>query len=201
MPGHVKINVGSSGEISAANPLPVSGSFGAGDNNIGNVDIVSIAAGEMVIGLISTSDTVISLTPVCDTSVYAIGDVLFDTTALASVGRVSGGVVVLETVTVLDEDDQAAAQIDLYFLDANNSLGTFNIAPAITDANARSIVGQVSIESSLFKDLGASKFACKPAIGLMMQLNASTSLWVAAVTQGTPTQTASGLKLKFGFLR
>lgn len=169
--------------------------------DIGDVDVTSISAGENHIGQIGTDDTVIDVTCSLDTSAYTSGDVLFDTQSVSSVGRVNAGVVVLQSIFVLDEDDQGAA-IDIYFLDANNSLGTENGAPNISDANARSILGYVSISSADYKDLGGCKMLTKTGIGLVMKLGAGvTTLYIAGVTGGTPTHTASGLRLKLGFLR
>lgn len=145
---------------------------------------------------------ILDVTPTCDTSAYTAGDVLFDTVTCGTVGRVNGGTVVLESVTVLDEDDQATAVMDLYFLDSNVSLGTFNVAPAITDANARKLLGYVSIAAADWKDLGGSKIATIRGLNLAMKCDAASQIiYVAGVTAGTPTQTASGIKLKLAFRR
>ena len=159
----------------------------------------ALPAGTAHVGQVNTPGDAINGTPVCDTLIYAAGDVLFDTTAIAGAVRTSGGRAELVSVTVLDEDDQAAAVMDLYFLRSNVSLGTFNVAPAITDANAREIQGYVSIAAADWKDLGGAKVACVKNIGLLLEPTTGTTLYVAGVTAGTPTQTASGLKLYFGF--
>lgn len=81
------------------------------------------------------------------------------------------------------------------------SLGTFNAAPAITDANARQIVGRVSIATGDYVDLGGARVATKTGLNLMMSAAAATKqLFLATITRGgTPTYTAAGLKLKLGF--
>jgi hypothetical protein len=143
---------------------------------------------------------VTGVTPVCDTSIYASGDLLFDSTAIAGVSGISGKPVKLTSIIVLDEDDNAAAGLDLYIVGANNTWGTVNSAPTITDALARDIQGHIAVASGDFKDIGGSKIACIENIGIICQpASGSTTLYVAGVTGGTPTQTASGLKLKFGF--
>lgn len=166
------------------------------------VDVVAaLPAGENHVGQIGTDDTVIDVTASLDTSAYTSGDVLFDTQSVSSVGRVNAGVVVLQSLFVLDEDDQGAA-MDIYFLDANNSLGTENSAPNISDANARNILGHVSIAAADYKDLGGCKILTQTGIGLVMKMGAgATTLYIAGVTGGTPTHTASGLRFKLGFLR
>lgn len=166
---------------------------------LGTVNVGTIAAGETHVGQVGTEGTIVTVTPTLDTSAYAAGDVLFDTTAIANAVRVSGGRAELVSIQVLDEDDQTAAVLDLYFLRSNVSLGTFNVAPAITDANAREILGYYSFASGDFKDLGGSKVATARNVGLILAPTTGTTLYVAGVTAGTPTQTASGIKLQFGF--
>src|SRR5262245_2507406 len=102
---------------------------------------------------------VLEVTPVCDVSAYTAGDVLFDSVECPGVFRMSGGTALLKSVTILDEDDNTAATLDLFFFRSNVSLGTFNAAPAITDVNAREIVGFVSFATTDWKDVGASKVA------------------------------------------
>jgi hypothetical protein len=144
--------------------------------------------------------TVLDLTPVLDTNIYADGDVLFDTIALASAFDYGAGVRTLQSVHILDEDDQGVA-LDLVFLDTLVSLGTFNAAPNISDANARKVLGWLHFATTDYIDLGGSRIAIKTGIALMLKAAAaSTSLFVAGITRGgTPTHTAAGLKLKLGF--
>ena len=175
------------------------GKLSANDGvDIGDVDVATIAAGETHIGQVGASDTVVTLTASLDTSAYADGDVLFDTQELTNAVRTSGGVVILQSITVLDKDDQGA-EMDLVFLDANTSLGTENAAVTIADADAEDILGIVNV--STYTDLVNSQIATVTGIGLEMKADASTSLWVAGITRGTPTYTAAGLIIKFAFLR
>lgn len=135
-----------------------------------------------------------------DTSIYASGDVLADTQVVTDYTSLFGasGAAVLTSLTVIDEDDQKAA-FDVYFLDANVTMGTENAAPSITDANARNILGFVSIATADYKDIGGVSIACIKNIWL--PANAPLGMWVAVVNgSGTPTYTASGVKLRLGFL-
>jgi hypothetical protein len=141
---------------------------------------------------------VVPLTPLLDTVQYADGDILFDTIVMASSFLSTTGVNRLDSVHVLDEDDQGVA-FDLVFVNALTSLGTFNVAPNISDANARNILGFCSVASGDYIDLGGCRIATVRNIGLDLTTGA-TNLWVAGITRGgTPTYTASGIKLKFGF--
>jgi hypothetical protein len=142
----------------------------------------------------------VSVTPVCDTSAYGAGDTLFDTTLITNATRVADGLARLDTIVVLDEDDQAAANMTLYFLDANVTLGTANAAPSISDANARNLLGYVTLASAAFLDVGGAKVACALNVNMIVKPATGTrNIYVAATTAGTPTQTASGIKLRFGF--
>lgn len=136
-----------------------------------------------------------------DTGIYADGDVLADTQVISGAARDNGGPCSLESVQVLDEDDQGVA-LDLLFLDANVSIGTENAAPSVTDANARNILGLISIAAADYKDLGASRIATVHSIGLVLKAaTGSRDLYIAAITRGgTPTYTASGIRLRLGFM-
>lgn len=151
---------------------------------------------------IRATDTVIDLTLSVDTDAYADGDVLADTQELADVAQVYGDTVVLQSLTVLDGADQAQA-MEFVFLDANKSLGTENSAPDITDANAASIIGCVSVSADDYTaDLTASQVATVKNIGLVLKLNDnSKDLYVGVLSGGTGTYAASDIKCKFGFLR
>lgn len=144
---------------------------------------------------------VVDLTLSLDTSAYADGDVLAATQEVASVTRENGGPALLESINLLDEDDNGTA-LDLVFFDANVALGTENSAPNISDANARNILGIVSIATGDYVDLGGARVALKRDLGLILKAaSGSRSIYVAAITRGgTPTYTASGIKIRFGFL-
>lgn len=168
----------------------------AGTQSIGNV---GLDAGENYIGEIGMPDTVITVTCVLDTNAYADGDVLFDTQEIANAVRVAGDSCILQSVHVLDEDDQGE-DFELIFFDANTSLGTVNVAPDITDSEARDIIGHFTFTND-YVDLGACQIRTDYGIGLELKTDGSTSLWVAGLSKGTGTYTNGGIKIKLGFLR
>lgn len=143
-----------------------------------------------------TFDVVLST----DTSAYVAGDVLADTQLLGTIMSASGQSRILYSVKLTDADDQGAA-LDLYFLSSSVSMGTENSAPSISDANAREILGFVSVAASDWKDLGGVRVA-NPTIPPIILTAAATSrdIYLAAITQGTPTHTASGLSVKVGVI-
>jgi hypothetical protein len=157
------------------------------------------AAGRL---LATPGGIVVSVTPTLDTAIYAADDLLFNPATISSAAFQAGGVSRLESILMLDEDDQGIA-MDLLFLDANTSLGTFNTAFAASDTLARAIVGRVNIATGDYVDCGGFRVAQKANLDIIVQQAASTAaLYVAGITRaGTPTYTASGLKFKFGFSR
>lgn len=141
----------------------------------------------------------VTLTP--DTSQVVDGDLAADTQVVTGAMRAPNYKGILQSVHALDEDDQGVA-IDLVWLDANVSLGTENSAVAITDANARSILGITRIGSGDWIDLGGSRSATLTGLGLVVKPATDTpNLYVAAIVRGTATYTAAGLKLRIGFLQ
>lgn len=158
---------------------------------------VALPAGENHVGNVTGKSAVLDFTLSLDTSgAYASGDVLADTQALSNAMRVNDGTGVAYSLVLNDKDDQGQA-LDLYFLSANNSLGTENSAPSISDANADAILGFVSITTSDWQDLGGCRIAFIPASRLGIGLKAGsgvTTIWLAAICRsGTPTYTASGI--------
>jgi hypothetical protein len=114
-----------------------------------------------------------------------------------------GETVKLQSILLLDGDDQNT-DIDLFFLNADGSIGAENAAFSVADAVAATIVAHVELLSaSMYIDLTDSRLIYKYEMHrLMKAAENTTSIWVAAVCRsGTPTYTASGLKLKIGIER
>jgi hypothetical protein len=143
----------------------------------------------------------IEVTLTLDTSAYAAGDVLADTQEINNAVRANGGRAILQSIVVYDQDDQKAA-MDIYILQSSASLGTENNAPNISDANALNILGLVSVGAGDYKDLGGMSVANIKGIGMgpLEAASDSRDLYVGVVTQGTPTHSASGARIRFNFL-
>lgn len=144
---------------------------------------------------------VATVTFTLDTSAYASGDLIADTQAISTtLFDQKGGCVILDSITLLDEDDQGVA-LHFVFSTASTSMGTENGAPNISDANARNIVGKASLAATDYVDIGGAKVASKGALGLVLKAAAGAqALYVSIVNDtGTPTYTATGLQAMFGF--
>lgn len=143
----------------------------------------------------------VDLTFSLDTNIYASGDVLADTQVLAGAMRMRDLTGVLSGFTLFDEDDQGI-ELDVVFLSANVSIGTENAAVSVTDANAREILGIVNVASTDWKDLGGVRVATVRNVNLPIKPAAQTQdVYVALITRGTPTHTASGLRGRFHFFQ
>jgi hypothetical protein len=173
---------------------PAHDSLNANANlQVGNADV---AVGNPV--PVQTKDDVLELTLSLDTGVYATGEVLADTQELTSFFPVSAKGVTIQSIGVLDEDDQAGA-LDIVFLKSSVTLGTENAAVSISDANAREILGIVSVVAGDYVDLVGCQYATICPVGLPVK-TAGTSIWVGAISRDAKTYSASGLKLKIGIV-
>lgn len=132
-------------------------------------------------------------------NVYAPADVITDTQKLAGFFRDVDQTGMLMSIAVIDEDDQKAA-FDVYFLNGSGTMGAINGGASISDANARSFMGWQAIATGDYKDLGGVSVAMIKNVWLPVKAAAGTlDLYVAVINgAGTPTYTASGLKLRIG---
>jgi hypothetical protein len=138
-----------------------------------------------------------------DTVAYAAGDVLANpTTILLPRMPVDGDPLRAEVISaqIIDEDAQAQA-MDLVLLRSNQNLGTINVAPSISDVNAREIVGIIPVLSTDYKSLAGSSQAMPQFNAIPFELPAGTNppnLYIAAISRGTGTYTAAGVRVRLG---
>jgi len=166
------------------------------------VDVVTIAAGETHLGEIGVSCNQLDVNLTVDTNVYHANDVFAATQEMANMARVNGGCIELMSVTALDPDNNAAADINLWFLDSNVVFGAENAAVSISDADALHIVGNVTLPSASWLSLVASRCACVRIVPLLMKAAAgTTSLWIAATCAGTPTMAGAVMPIKIQYKR
>lgn len=142
---------------------------------------------------------VLDLTLSLDTSAYGDGDLLAETQLLsAEAFHEEGAKAFLESLVVIDQDDLKLA-FDIVFLQSNVSLGTENATPSISDTDALKILGTVTIGTADYKDLGGVAVATLRDLRLLLEAaSGSRSLYVGAISRGTGTYTAAGLKLRIG---
>lgn len=176
------------------------------DNGDGTVSVrvalADVATPDAHIGQVGGHSAIIDVTLSLDTSAYASGDVLAATQEVTNVVRVNGGTAVLDLVSLRDEDDQGLA-LDLLFFDQDTDIGAENAAFDITDAESRNLLGWVRIVAADYEDWGGFRNAtikrgdaAFKASVLKPSSGETRSIWIAAVTRGAPTHTASGIRLR-----
>lgn len=139
------------------------------------------------------------LTLSLSTSAYTDGDLMSDTQEVSDILLSNGGRATLDSVMVLDKDDQAG-DFDIVVMNLNKSLGTENDTPNISDSNAESIVTTVSVAAADYIDLGGCQVASKGGLGRLIEGSSSSkSFYVGTISGATKTYTESGVVLKLGF--
>tara|TARA_X000001382_G_scaffold97807_1_gene72141 strand:- start:13861 stop:14424 length:564 start_codon:yes stop_codon:yes gene_type:complete len=155
---------------------------------------------------------IIRVTPVLDTSEYAVGDVLFNSVAIPNAVKEIGGCSKLVAMFVLN---QSVSDIDVDFIFSENSLtlGAQNETAGIGDANmeAANIVGFLHLDSNIgttqsidnseikrVYDAGAGDSGGSVATPILLQAASdSTSVYVAATTSTVATHQADAIDLIF----
>ena len=147
-----------------------------------------------------TAATVIDLTLSLDTDPYADGDVLAATQELASAVRASGTTGVIQSIGFIDDDDQGQA-LDIVILDSDVALGSENAAVSIADGDADNILGIVRVAAGDYIDLVGSQWAQPSFDPIVVKPVTGTSLYVAVISRGTGTYSASGITIRFGIVQ
>ena len=135
-----------------------------------------------------------------DTSAYANADLLADTQTISDFFNDNDGAGSIKSLVVIDTDDQTLYTFSLWFLDGTGSLGSENSAPSAADAVALTVLAKVDFATTDGLDLGDSKVYSKTGLSIPVKAIAGTNdLGIAAiVTTGTPTHTASGIRVRIG---
>ena len=136
-----------------------------------------------------------------DTSASTAGDVVADFQKM-EFNSIASNIIsrgTINNIVVIDKDDQGA-EMDVVFSDKPDTtppvLGTEGSAVSISDADAATIIGAINVPSANYIDLINSQVA-KPDVSAPIPFDVNQSyLYVGVVTRGTPTYTASGVKLR-----
>lgn len=178
-------------------------SIAAGDNNIGNVDLASaIPAGTAHIGQVKTPIQYVTVTMTTPTGALAAGDVYADTQIVAACTQANDVCAVLQSATIIDVDDQKAA-LTLVFFSANTSLGTEDSAPDIDDTEILTIQGHVVVAATDYVDYGANSVAFKGNLGIPVKPASGTDDIYMAIyghSTSTPTYAGGAITVRLGFI-
>ena len=135
-----------------------------------------------------------------DTSAYANADLLADTQSIDNIFITNDGTGTIKSLVVVDTDDNTLYTFSIWFLDGTGSLGTENSAPGGADAVCLTVLAKVDFATTDGLDLGDSKVYSKTGLSIPVKaITGTNDLGIAAVvTTGTPTHTASGIKVRIG---
>jgi hypothetical protein len=152
------------------------------------------------VGNVSRYTKIVDATMSTDTSAYANGDLLADTQAIDGALRLTNGTGIVNSIVVIDTDDQTLYTFSVWLLDVSTTLGTENSAPTAADAAALGVLGKVDFATTDGLDLGDAKVYVKTGLNIPVKAIADTDdLGVAMiVTTGTPTHSASGIRVRIG---
>lgn len=172
----------------------------------GQVTVVPTPGGDPIA---ATSDrsggytTTAIYSPVKSAGAYGIGDAIGARTPLLGVLRSGVCTGILQSLTVFDAAGQSpVVDFLLFSQDPASSTVTDNLPVAIDAANVPYLLGKVSVTADDYAQLpDGSTVATLGNIGLVIRAPVSTGLgagtvWVVAVSQGTPTFLGA---LQFGF--
>jgi hypothetical protein len=150
-------NVGTSGGVSSINFV----GSGVTASESGGVLTVTISGGGG--SSVTTKLSEASYTRPADTTAYAAGDVLAESTSAATVltftniGASNGGGATLLGVTLIDSVAAATPpELELYLFDTAPTMQNDNVAWAPSDAEMEKCLGFVSLYRGLFKTCGAN---------------------------------------------
>jgi len=161
--------------------------------DIGDVDVTSlpaIPAGTNRIGSVTArlDQTRISAAPAISAgSIYASGDAVGGLLTFANAADTSGGTITIQTVVIIDED-QELAPLELVLFDRTFTATSDNAAFDPSDADLANIIGVVKISD--YSNFNDNSVAVRTGIGLAAKLN-GTDLFGQLVVRSTPTYTAT----------
>ncbi len=165
--------------------------------------LIVLAAGENHIGEVGTPADVITVTPTVSASPdYSIGDAVGGKQTLTSAARVSGGKVVLQSLTLIDKANQKKALTVLFF-DSDPTAATITDNSAFVFSTAISkYIGRVDIAATDYVTVDSIALVSLGAIGKAMKASGSANLFVAVVAvEALNLATTSDLIFGYGFLQ
>ena len=177
--------------VSAAKPMPVQIASGT----------VALS-GEDHIGEVGGSTAVIKPTVTISTSGYSAGDVIGGKITLTNAMRKVNGTGVLQSLSILDTDNEKAALTVILF-SADITSPADNAAWAWTSADFSKVLGTVSVATSDYVTVGGEAIATISGIGLPVAATGSTAhIYAVVVASSAPTYGATtDFRPAFHFLR
>jgi len=154
----------------------------------GQMDVLTIAAGENHIGQVGSTGISIAQIPTVTAGAYAADDNVGGLLTFANAARVSGGGGVIKTVTIVDDAEQDS-QLELWLFNQTFTQGADNAAWTAVEADLENVVAIISTTGGEYFS-GNGNSVCTIECSLRFDLDA-TSLFGRLVTRDTPTYAAT----------
>lgn len=184
--------------------VDVVGALPAGTNNIGDVDVLSISAGENHIAQIGGHSEVVVTTPTIDTTPdYSAGDLVGDKLTINGIGRIaSGSGVIVNVFLTSDVDTTATFDVLFFFDDPTGTTFTDNSALSLAVADLHFLIGAVSLDTIV--DMG-TPVMIKPSVPVSLPFTCdpgTDDIYAAIIARGTYNAAGSAdLNLVVGVLQ
>jgi hypothetical protein len=167
--------------------------------------VVGLAAGTAHVGEVGGNTTVVKITPTITTTLYTALDLIGGIITITSAMRVSGGSGILQSMTVIDDDNEKAA-FEVMIFDSSPASGTYtdNGAYVHSSGDVDKFLGRFSVAAADYvtEVSGSLAVATVRNIGLPVKASGSANLYALVLVTGGPTYTAvNDLRWHFGFLR
>lgn len=141
---------------------------------------------------------VIAQTPTITAGAYHAKDAVGGKLTFANAARISGGKGVINSVTIVDDDNELAG-LELWLYNQDFTASSDNAAFDPTDADNENLVGVIPISSADYFSANDNACACVRGVGLEYQCVGGTSLYGQLKCTATPTYTGTGdLTVKIG---
>lgn len=146
---------------------------------------------------------VVSVTPTIDTNIFAAGDAVGGKQTFTSAALLSGGIAVLESLTVIDKGNQKPV-IDIVFFDSDPTAATItNNASFVFSTDVSKVVARVSVAAADYQTIDSIAIAQVPPATLreiVLKASGSANLFAAVILRsGTPTfLSTTDLIFKYG---
>jgi hypothetical protein len=177
--------------VSAATPLPITATGSVG-----------VSAGENHIGEVGGRTRVITPVTTVSLTAYAAGDTIAGKLTLTNAVRIVSGSGVLQTLTVIDADNEKAA-FDVYLFDSNPT-GTYtdNAVPTVASVDLAKVIGVIPVLNTDYHTIASDAVAMPTFQPIAFTANGSQNIYAVCIARGTPTYTATNdLTLRFSVLQ
>ncbi len=131
----------------------------------------------------------ISATPTITAGGYSAKDAVGGEMTFANAARTSGGSGIINSVTIIDNDDEKAG-LELWLFHTTVTEAADNAPMDFSDAELATCVGVIPISAADYYSLADNGVACVRGVGLQFKC-AATSLFGQLKCTGTPTYTAT----------